>query len=280
MSGLNSRLERALGARVIEAHPLSGGCVAQVTRARLSNGESVVIKQGGSGLALEGWMLGYLKGRLPVPQVLLADPDLLVMEWLDAGPGGFDELAQEHCAELIAALHGHSAPLFGLDRPTVIGGLSQPNSQTSKWLDFFRDQRLLLMAHRAYDEGQLPAATLSGIETLAGRLDRWIEEPTKPALIHGDLWGGNILAGRGRVAGFVDPALYYAHPDIELAFGTLFGTFGPAFFRKYNELRPISPGFFEIRRDLYNLYPLLVHVCLFGGSYLGQAQTLLKRLGL
>lgn len=67
-------------------------------------------------------------------------------------------------------------------------------------------------------------------------------------------------------------------PEIELAFGTLFGTFGPAFFRRYGELRPLRPGFFEVRRDLYNLYPLLVHVRLFGGGYVGQVEAILSRL--
>ncbi len=254
--------------------------MAQVMRVLLSDGQVVVVKEGGTVLALEGWMLTFLKGKLPVPEVLLAEPDLLVMTHIDAKGGGFDDRAQAHCAELLASLHAHSAPRFGLDRDTLIGGLEQPNPPTSCWREFFRDRRLLFMAELAYGEGQLPAATLARIETLAGRLERWIEEPTQPSLIHGDLWRGNILAGLGRVAGFVDPAIYYAHPEIELAFGTLFGTLNQSFFCKYNELRPISPGFFERRRDLYNLYPLLVHVRLFGAGYLPQVETVLSRFGM
>lgn len=277
MSEISSRIESALQARIVSFQPLSGGCVAKVSRLNLSNGQCVVAKEGGQGLALEGWMLTYLGDKLPVPEVLLAEPDLLVMTWLESGQGGFDGQAETHCAELIASLHGHTAPAFGLDRDTVIGGLSQPNGWHAKWLDFFRDQRLLHMAGEALREKSLPKAAYDRIEKLAARLDRWIDEPIRPSLVHGDLWGGNILAGGGRVVGFVDPAIYYADPEIELAFGTMFGTLGASFFKKYNELRPIASGFFDVRRDLYNLYPLLVHVRLFKGGYLGQLEKSLDR---
>ena len=93
------------------------------------------------------------------------------------------------------------------------------------------------------------------------------------------MWSGNVLTKDGRIAGFVDPAIYYADSEIELAFSTLFSTFGDAFFRRYDELRPLRPGFFEERRDLYNLYPLLVHVRLFGGSYVGSVERALARYG-
>ena len=93
------------------------------------------------------------------------------------------------------------------------------------------------------------------------------------------MWTGNILCRGDRIAGFVDPAVYYGDAEIELAFSTLFGTFGQPFFRRYQELRPLEPGFFEQRRDLYNLYPLLVHVRLFGGSYVDSVDRTLSRFG-
>lgn len=119
---------------------------------------------------------------------------------------------------------------------------------------------------------------MDGIERLAARLPDLIGEPAPPALVHGDLWGGNLLVRDGRVAAFIDPALHHADPEVELAFTTLFGTFGEPFFRRYGEIRPIRPGFFELRRDLYNLYPLLVHVRLFGGSYVGAVGRTVTRL--
>jgi fructosamine-3-kinase len=282
MSSLSQRLIPILGQEP-RLSPLSGGCVGEVYRADLPDGRRVVVKVDSGDHAVlnkEGWMLRYLAehSALPVPEVLHNAPDLLVMSFLP-GRSSFDDRAETHAAQLLADLHRISAPAYGLDADTLIGGLHQPNPWTENWLDFFRDQRLLFMARVAHDAGRLPARTLARIEKLAGRLDRWIEEPPAPALIHGDVWSANVLAQDGRITGFVDPAIYYADPEMELAFITLFHTFGDAFFRRYDELFDIRPGFWESRRDLYNLYPLLVHVRLFGGGYVGSVQRTLSRFG-
>lgn len=128
--------------------------------------------------------------------------------------------------------------------------------------------------------GQLPAACHTRIERLAGRLDRLLEEPARPALLHGDVWSGNVLFTGTAVAAFLDPAISFGHPEIELAFTRLFGPFGEAFYRAYDEIAGIAPGFFEARADLYNLYPLLVHVHLFGQGYLARIDATLRRHGL
>jgi fructosamine-3-kinase len=114
---------------------------------------------------------------------------------------------------------------------------------------------------------------------LCGKLHLWIAPDQAPALIHGDLWGGNILARQARIVGLIDPALYFADPEIELAFMTLFGSVGKNFFARYAERGSLRAGFFEERRDLYNLYPLLVHVRLFGGAYVQQVENVLTRYG-
>jgi fructosamine-3-kinase len=98
-------------------------------------------------------------------------------------------------------------------------------------------------------------------------------------LIHGDIWTTNVLAHQDKITAFIDPAIYYAHAEMELAYITLFNTFGTAFFQQYHALRPIEPGFFEERRDIYNLYPLLVHVRLFGGGYVGSVAQILDHFG-
>ena len=249
---------------------------------RLQGGGSIVAKLGkpGDGLALEGWMLRYLAGHsaLPVPEVLHAEERLLVMSYIDAGDA-ITAAAETHAAELLAALHSVTAPAFGLERDTVIGGLAQPNDQSLEWLPLFRDRRLLYMGRAALEAGRLPAATMARLERFAARLDGLLEETERPSLIHGDMWGGNVLAKGGRIAGFVDPAIYYADAEIELAFSTMFSTFGEAFFRRYEEIRPLRPGFFEARRDIYNLWPLLVHVRLFGGGYVAAVERTLARFG-
>jgi fructosamine-3-kinase len=279
---LEAEIERILGVAVSGRTGLSGGCVGEVCRVELADGRHVVAKLGGpgSGLETEGWMLDYLaqKSLLPVPHVFHADNNLLLMSFIESG-GTLDGSAQEHAAELLADLHGVTAPRFGLERDTLIGRLAQPNQQADSWRDFFRQQRLLYMGGEARRAGRLPGGIFKRLEKFAGKLEDWITEPEYPSLIHGDMWGGNVLSGQGHIAGFVDPAIYYADPEIELAFSTMFSTFGEAFFRRYGELRPLAPGFFEERRDIYNLYPLLVHVRLFGGGYVDGVNRTLARFG-
>lgn len=279
-----------LGVEVVGARPLGGGCVGDVRVVELSDGRRLVAKVGapGSGLEIEGRMLEYLDERsaLRVPRVEISEPGLLVMEFIEQerGSGSLEESA----ADALAALHEvrpdpPDQSRFGFDEHTLIGGLHQPNPWADSWVAFFREQRLLEMARQAADAGRLPAKTHDRVRRLADRLDEWLREPGHPSLIHGDVWSGNVMAtvgddGRTQAA-FIDPAIYFAHPEIELAFITLFGTFGEGFFRRYEERRGIEPGFFEERRDLYNLYPLLVHVRLFGGGYVSQVERTLSRYG-
>ena len=272
----------AAGKQVRRLHPLSGGCISEVLAVEFTDGSRAVAKlaESESTFLTEAWMLDYLKreSSLPVPAVLHASETLLLLEYLDSG-GALDARAQTHAAGLLAALHEITAPRFGLERDTVIGSLHQPNPETESWLDFFRDQRLIYMARAALDERAIAAPLMGRIEKLAARLSEFLEEPAKPSLIHGDMWGGNVLAKNGRITGFVDPAIYYADPEIELAFSTLFSTFGEPFFSRYAELRGLAEGFFETRRDIYNLYPLLVHVRLFGGGYVSSVEQTLHRFG-
>ncbi len=277
------QIEAALGLAVVDVSPLSGGCIGQVFRLRLADGTRVVAKvddRPDSQLAREGEMLSYLAAhsQLPVPAVLHQENGLLLLEFLP-GESHFSAQAQAHAAELLAALHQVTAPAFGLDMATLIGGLHQPNPWTDSWLAFFREQRLLYMGQEGVRSGRLPTAVFHRLTELCEHLDNWLEEPERPSLIHGDVWTTNVLAVGDRITGFVDPAIYYADPEIELAFTTLFGTFGRPFFNRYQEIRPLKPGFFEERRDLYNLYPLLVHVRLFGGSYVYSVDQTLRQFG-
>lgn len=280
---LSAQIEEALGTIPTAIEPLSGGCVGQVYAVKLPGGKQVVAKvdeRAHPCLDLEGYMLRYLgeQSELPVPAVYHSSPRLLIMAFLP-GDSRFSAAAQAHAAELLAALHQVRAPRFGHERATLIGSLQQPNPWYDRWIPFFREQRLHYMARKAEEAGRLPAAIRARVERLATNLDRWLEEPEHPSLIHGDVWTTNVLAMGERITGFVDPAIYYAHPEIELAFTTLFGTFGDPFFARYRELRPLPAGFFEERRHIYNLYPLLVHVRLFGGTYVGSVDNILSRFG-
>ncbi|MEL7235177.1 MAG: fructosamine kinase family protein, partial [Chloroflexota bacterium] len=262
---------------------LHGGMVGEVHAITLPDGEKLVAKVDPGGKAMlerEGYMLRYLHehSNLPVPDVIHSDEHLLLMTFVE-GNSSFGAPAQEHAAELLADLHSHTAPQFGLERDTLIGPIHQPNDRMNTWMDFFREKRLLYMADVMLGRGALPGDVRKQIDRLAARLDEFIVEPEAPSLVHGDMWTTNVLAQNGRITGFIDPAIYYGHAEIELAYSTLFGTFGEAFFRRYTEIRPLADGFFEVRRDLYNLYPLLVHVRLFGGGYLSSVKRILSKLG-
>jgi fructosamine-3-kinase len=278
---LTEGIEEHLGERLRSARPMGGGCIGEVYKVELGNGTTLVAKvdrKGASHLEREAYMLRYLRERseLPVPEVYHGSKTLLLMEFVE-GSSRFPAGAERHAAELLARLHSITAGAYGHERDTLIGSLDQPNPWTESWIDFFREQRLLYLARVAHDAGALPAEDLKRIGRLAERLDGHLEEPERPSLIHGDVWSANVLAKGDRITAFLDPAIYHADPEIELAFISLFHSFGDPFFERYAEIRGIRAGFFEERRELYNLYPLLVHVYFFGGGYLDSVRSTLRR---
>ena len=276
-------VEAHLGERLRSVRPLGGGCIGEVYMAELEDGTPLVAKVDRAGeahLDREAYMLRYLRERtgLPVPEVFHGSETLLLMEFVE-GNNRFSRGAERHAAELLAALHGVTADAYGHERDTLIGSLDQPNPWTGDWVGFFRERRLLYAARVAHEAGRLPAEDLGRVERLAERLGDLIGETNPPALIHGDAWRGNVLAKGDRISAFLDPAIYHADPEVELAFINLFNSFGDAFMQHYAELRPIRDGYFETRRDLYNLYPLLIHAYYFGGGYLGSVRRVLDRFG-
>ncbi len=279
-----TQIETALGTRVLHHTNLPVGFGLTGLRLELADGRIAALKtskeNGSHSLDTEAFMLRELKSRssLPVPEVYYSDDHLLIMQWLPSD-GSLTTKAQQHAAELLADLHSQPFDHFGYSQDTLIGPLHQPNPQTDNWLAFFRDHRLLYMAKEALREQALPQQLYDRLEKLADQLADYICEPAHPSLLHGDLWGGNIIAGKNGISGFIDPALYCGHPEIELAFTTMFNTFSAPFFDAYEAITPLEPGFFKERREIYNLYPTLVHVRLFGASYLPPIDRVLRKLG-
>jgi protein-ribulosamine 3-kinase len=215
--------------------------------------------------------------NLRVPEVMAVEPftdqhpGFLLMEFIDEGRNG-DSFT--FGAEL-AKLHQTEAETFGLDYDNYIGSLPQQNSRHNNWISFFVERRIGPQLKMAFDSGKLPKSVLDNWKRLESRLDS-VFPPCKPSLLHGDLWGGNYLFNSSGTAVLIDPAVYYGHPEADLAFSKMFGGFSVDFYEGYKSASPVEKGFDE-RVPVYNLYPLLVHVNLFGGHYISQFRSILRK---
>jgi protein-ribulosamine 3-kinase len=175
----------------------------------------------------------------------------------------------------LAALHRHSNAHFGLDHDNYIGTLVQSNRAHDLWHTFLIEERFGPQLKLARDRKRVEAGLLLRFERLFNRLEQLIpKEP--PALLHGDLWHGNILCATGEEPVLIDPAVHYGHREMDIAMARLFGGFDQAFFDAYREAWPLSDGW-EERLELHSLYPLLVHGNLFGGTYFEQVDRMLRK---
>ena len=181
----------------------------------------------------------------------------------------------EHFGRSLAKLHRHTHTQFGLDQDNFIGSLKQSNEWHDDGVQFFIEKRLKVQAGLALYNGEISRALYDKFDSLYTRLPDLIPAE-KPALLHGDLWSGNVMVGANGWVCLIDPAVYYGNREAELAFTKLFGGFNPAFYLAYGEAYPLEKGF-EERIDIYNLYPLLVHVNLFGSGYLSGIEKVLKK---
>lgn len=234
-------------------------------------------REGMFGAEAEGLRLLGKTREIKVPEPLgSAEEDhicYLVMEHLESGDFELD--FWEVFGRRLAALHRHSHAHFGLDQDNFIGSLSQKNSPTATWTDFFISHRLEPQLRRAVDAGKADAAVVQKFENLYTKLPEIFPEEN-PALLHGDLWGGNFMCTMQGEPAIFDPAVYYGCREMDLAMTRLFGGFDAEFYESYMEAFPLAPGF-EKRFDICNLYPLLVHVNLFPGSYIQTVKHIVSR---
>jgi fructosamine-3-kinase len=240
----------------------------------------VKVSEQGWLLSSEAQMLEYLSNysNLPVPKVIKELDNILITEYIKNN-GISKEDAEYDAAVKLAALHRISQKQFGFATNTSIGIFEQSNRQNESWVDFYKRERVLDFANKSYAEGKLPDDLYVRVITFCDDFDKYLQEPEHPSLLHGDVWSGNVLIHDGEVSAFIDPAIYYGHHEVELAFIMMFQTFDAPFFQKYAELYPIADGFFEERADIYQLYPYLVHARAFGKNYLPYIERILDKYG-
>jgi fructosamine-3-kinase len=219
-----------------------------------------------AGFAAEAAGLGWLAAAesVPVPAVLGFDASCLILEWVDSGGSSPDAAAR--FGRDLAGLHRAGSALFGAPWPGMIAGLVLPNGAADSWPDWYAANRVLPYARLAADGGFLSRADVALIESACARSPQLAGPPEPPSRIHGDCWSGNVLWSGGR-GWLIDPAAHGGHRETDLAMLALFGA--PHLDRilaAYQETSPLADGW-RARVPLHQLHPLLVHVCLFGGSY-------------
>ena len=245
--------------------------------------ENYILKtsQASEKLQIEANMLEDInKYNIAVPKVYDVTQTHLLLEYIEESKQA--KCTQEiEAAKLLSSLHAVSndSRMYGYYYDTSIASFSQKNEQTQyNWTLFLGQMRIMPMAKICFDNGKISQQMLERVEELCRDMYKRIDMSTiTPSLLHGDLWSGNILFNMKGTT-LIDPAIYFGDKEMELAFVLLFDTFGETFFREYEEVHPLSEEFYDVKVPLYQVYPLLVHVALYGGSYVGQLEQILKRL--
>jgi len=244
-----------LGGVLRRTDVLGGGSLSQIVRIALCDGREAIVKNGPAPL-IEAAMLGAIAASgAPAPKVLAASSQALVIEVL-ADEGGLDR-AWASLGGALRTLHAARGERYGWSDDYAFGSVAIENDWSDDWPRFWAERRLL--NHQRH----LPGGIARRVEALAADLPNRLPAAPVPSLLHGDLWGGNVLAESGRVSGLIDPACYYGHVEVDIAMLTLFDRPDTSFYSAYG---PLEPGH-EQRLAIYRLWPALVHVRLFGSSY-------------
>jgi fructosamine-3-kinase len=290
LQGVESALEvrSAKAVRIKSAAPVGGGCINPSAKLEAENGEPYFLKWNSAahpemfGAEANGVEALAGPGTLRTPEVLgwggsgtASDPAWLLLEFIPPGRPGpnygrllGEGLADLHASALRTPDPGEDGP-YGWSCDNFIGSLPQENDPCDDWTTFWRDRRLKPQLRMARDRGHFTGSSGGILDGLLARLDEIMTGTREqgPALLHGDLWSGNYYAGPAGEPVLIDPAVYRGTGEVDLAMMELFGNFPPGFREGYESRRKLAPEYNVFRRDLYQLYYLLVHVNLFGGSY-------------
>jgi len=282
---IQQQLQQMLGTdlHIRQSIPVYGGDINRSYRLKTSKGDFFV-KINDNDIyphmfekEARGLQLLSSAGTVRVPAIIATGISghtaYLVLEFIRKGKKTND--FWENFGRNIARMHRHTNRTYGLDEDNYIGSLLQINKEDSSWVNFFIKNRLRYQLKLATNKGIISSEILEKFERLFDKLHALF--PVEfPHLLHGDLWAGNFLCSHEGDAVIFDPAVYYGHREMDLAMTRLFGGFDQRFYDSYSEAFPLQPGW-EERLPIYQLYPLLVHLNLFGQSYLEPIHQILNK---
>jgi fructosamine-3-kinase len=278
-----NKINPGLNHQILSIIPVSGGSINEAFKLKTRSG-NYFLKYNHAGRypamfekEARGLQLLANAAIIQVPEVIQYGEAgayaFLLLQYIESAneaPRFWDDFGEK-----LAKLHAVKSNKFGLDHDNYMGSLHQYNGLHDRWVEFFISERLERQVKLARENAAIESTDAKSFERLYKRLDE-IFPPATPSLLHGDLWSGNFMTGADGKACLIDPAVYFGHPEIDIAMTTLFGGFSSAFYEAYNRHHPMEKGW-QQRLDYYNLYPLMVHVNLFGSSYLGSVRRILKR---
>lgn len=268
MTAFAQRVAALTGVAEARLERLAGGDLSEVLLLRRPDGRRTVAK-GGMAVATEAAMLRALAAAgMPVPHVEGEHEGILLLEHIP-NDGVFSPLAWADIGARLRLLHARTGEQYGWPVDYRLGTVELLNRQGGDWPAFWGERRLLATGR------VLDRPWRERLERLVKRLPDMLPRSPPPAQLHGDLWTGNMLVRQGRLAALLDPACYFGHGEVDLAMLALFDTPSREFWAAYGAL---EPGW-ERRRDVYQLFPALVHLRLFGAAYAGMVERLLQRLG-
>jgi fructosamine-3-kinase len=209
----------------------------------------------------------------PVKTGITDDTQWLLMEFINRGSKS--ENYWETFGETMADMHRHSHDQFGFESDNYLGSLKQKNGFENTWPEFFAKCRLEPQLKMAKDQGEASDEMVRLIEKVMSRAERYFPEEPASA-VHGDMWTGNFSIGQNGEATIYDPAAYYGHREMDIGMSKLFGGYDDKFYKAYNAAYPMEDGW-EGRIPIANLYPLLAHLNIFGGSYASQIMSILRK---